>query len=366
MKTIAILTINDYDNLGNRLQNYAVQTILTSYGDTITLEKNDHKINKRRGLKAFIRRCLSKIKRIIKRIFGMSKKEPVSVNFAPRHNNFIEFNKFIRFGKEITIHNYDDINNSYDYFVVGSDQIWNPNFQPNQYVNFLEFADQNKRIALAPSIANNALTDKQKEGIRKGALGFKYLSCREEQGSKLLRELTNKECTSLIDPTLMLPTSEWDKVSKKPSFHDDSKKYILLYFLGEMTEEYKNIINNISTKYNLEIINIYDKNNIYYSCGPSEFIYLISHCEIMLTDSFHGSVFSYIYNKPFRIFERVNGMSMNSRLINLINVLHLDNLYINKDTNIDNILEVHYDKTYLENEQKKFKDYLDMCFNKER
>lgn len=362
MKKIAILTINDYDNLGNRLQNYAVQTILTNYGDTVTLQKDDHKINRRRGLKGFAGRCLRKIKRIIKKILRMQKKEEVSIYLESRHNNFIEFNKFIKFGKELTIKNYDEINKSYDYFVVGSDQIWNPNFQPNQYVTFLEFADQNKRIALAPSIANNSMTDKQKEGIKKGALGFKYLSCREEQGSKLIRELTNKECTSLLDPTLMLPTSEWDKVAKKPEYHDDTKKYILLYFLGELTEEYKTIINNISTKYNLEVINIYDKNSIYYSAGPSEFIYLISHCSIMLTDSFHGSVFSYIYNKPFRIFERINGMSMNSRLVNLINLLHLDNLYINKDTNIDNLLDVNYDRSVLESEQKKFKDYLDKAF----
>ena len=126
------------------------------------------------------------------------------------------------------------------------------------------------------------------------------------------------------------------------------------------------IINNISKRYNLKIIDIYDKNSKYYTCGPSEFIYMIKNCSIMLTDSFHGSVFSYIYNKPFRIFRRIDSIqSMNSRLENLINVLHLSNdIYINMDTfDIEHVLdEPNYDKTILDGEQKKFKDYLDKAF----
>lgn len=91
---------------------------------------------------------------------------------------------------------------------------------------------------------------------------------------------------------------------------------------------------------------------------------MVSHCEIMLTDSFHGCVFSYIYDKPFRIFEREskNVVSMNTRLTNLINVLHLDNLFLDEKTNVDNILNVNYDKTYLYIEQNKFNEYLKKCF----
>ena len=191
------------------------------------------------------------------------------------------------------------------------------------------------------------------------------MSCREQQGSDIVTRLTGRECITLIDPTLMLSSEEWDNVSKKPIFHNENDKYILLYFLGELTKEYKDIIDNTSKRYNLKVIDIYDKNSKYYSCGPSEFIYMIKHCSIMLTDSFHGSVFSYIYNKPFRIFNRVGGSSMNSRLENLINVLHLsNNISINVDNfDLDHVLdEPNYDKDVLKCEQKKFKDYLDKAF----
>ena len=363
MNKLGIITIYDKTNLGNRLQNYAVYHLLGEYGEVKNIIRTYGCENKKHRNPLF-----SKTYHKVKDVAKFFLKHNSYKIYNPRNKNFLSFNKFITNGETLDMNtDYKELDNKYDYFIAGSDQVWNPTFGVNgMHINMLSFTSSSKKIALSPSIGITSLTDDQRQEFKERLSDFKFLSCREEQGSKMIREITGRGCTTLIDPTLMLSSEEWDKVSKKPSFHDDSKKYILLYFLGEMTEEYKNIINNISIKYNLEIINIYDKNNIYYSCGPSEFIYLISHCEIMLTDSFHGSVFSYIYNKPFRIFERVNGMSMNSRLINLINVLHLDNLYINKDTNIDNILEVHYDKTYLENEQKKFKDYLDMCFKENK
>ena len=190
------------------------------------------------------------------------------------------------------------------------------------------------------------------------------MSCREQQGADLISKLVNKPVEALVDPTLMLRAEDWLKVAKRPKFHDENKKYILVYFLGELTPSYKYVLNLISKKHNLEIVNLLDKNSKYYTCGPSEFIYLVSNCELMLTDSFHGSVFSYIFNKPFRIFKREDKIkSMNSRLVNLINKLHLDeNIYFEFGKGIDNIFETNYDKSYLKQEQEKFNNYMDKVF----
>lgn len=164
----------------------------------------------------------------------------------------------------------------------------------------------------------------------------------------------------------MLSKEEWDQIIKKPVFHDENKKYVLLYFLGNLTEEYKGSIAVISDRYNLEVIDVLDKNSRYYTCGPAEFVWMIKHAELILTDSFHGSVLSYIYDKPFRIFGRVDGnVSMNSRLVNLLDKLQLsEKTYITKDSSLDNLLEVHYDKHCLEAEQKKFRKYLDEAFER--
>lgn len=359
----AIITMYDKTNLGNRLQNYAVYHLLGEYGEVNNLIRRYgcEEIKHRNPL---LLKTYHKVKDIAKYFL----KHNSYKIYNPRNKNFLSFNKFISDGETLDMKtNYKELDKKYDYFIAGSDQVWNPTFGGNgMYINMLSFTSSSKKIALSPSFGITSLTDDQRQEFKERLSDFKCLSCREEQGSQMIREITGRECTTLIDPTLMLSSEEWDKVSKKPDFHNENDKYILLYFLGEMTKEYKDIINNISKRYNLKVIDIYDKNSKYYTCGPSEFIYMIKHCSIMLTDSFHGSVFSYIYNKPFRIFKRIDSIqSMNSRLENLINVLHLSNdIYINMDTfDIEHVLDdPNYDKTILEKEQKKFKDYLDKAF----
>ena len=335
MIRICIISIVDYDNYGNRLQNYAVYKLLSmnnySILNNIVVYSKHEWVNKTNNF----------LKKIIKLFypFKLWKNRCNYINYSDNDERLFNFKYFSKLYSSNVIIKYvnktNKINrtlcdNEIDYYVVGSDQVWNPNFY-NHELSLLKFCDDKKKIALAPSIGFSKLSENYKKELKEWLPKFKYLSCREEQGSKMIREITGRECTTLIDPTLMLSSEEWDKVSKKPVFHNENDKYILLYFLGEMTKEYKDIINNISKRYNLKVIDIYDKNSKYYTCGPSEFIYMIKHCSIMLTDSFHGSVFSYIYNKPFRIFKRIDSIqSMNSRLENLINVLKLYISRLNK------------------------------------
>ena len=351
---IDILTIWDLNNYGNRLQNYAVQEILRPYGDVKTIIR--YYFAEKHG-SLMLRAIL--LRRNIKKVL---EKETM----LKRFNAFSHFSKqYIHTEKLIVTRKFKGIPKA-AYYVTGSDQVWNPySCGCGMCVNMLGFASAEKKIAVAPSISVDSLTSEQEAEFKKYLSDFKALSCREQQGADLITQITGRECTALIDPTLMLSAEEWNKVSKKPKFHNEDKKYILLYFLGNLTPEYQQIIEKISKKYGLEIINIYDKKSKYFSCGPSEFIWMVKHCEMMLTDSFHGSVFSYIYDRPFRIFKRAGGESMNSRLTNLMDKLHLDDsVYLNENDSLDNILDVHYDKTYLYEEQKKFRNYLDKAFDK--
>ena len=353
---IGIITIID-NNIGNRLQNFAVCKLLSNYSNVYTIIFENKNKNK----------FLCFIKKIIKKFFVFFIKNEKS-NFYKRNFNFSYFNRI--YIPSLTIvykeKNVKSCDESFDTFVVGSDQVWNPNFFSDMSINMLSFTKTNKKIALAPSIGVIELTDNQKSIFAKNLSDFKLLSCREEQGSKIIKEITGRECTTLIDPTLMLSKEEWSLIEKKPIFHDETKKYILLYFLGNITQDYDKFINLISEKYNLQIINIYDKKSIYYSCGPSEFIYLINHSSLILTDSFHASVFSYIFDKPLKIFNRIDdNKNMNSRLINLINILELpQSIFFDiNNCEINKILDKpNYDKTNLKKEQEKFYNYLDRAF----
>lgn len=359
MKKIGLLTINGDGNYGNKLQNYAMMHVLGRFGIVKNLKRYDN--YETRSLMAI------KIRRAIKPLFMLVKQILKKEYCYNRNQTFLKFNKYIQSEKGYICKttNYNKLNKRYDYFVCGSDQVWNPLLYPDMYINMLGFAGEGKKIAVAPSISVDVLSKTQEQMFGELLKNFNYLSCREEQGAELLRKITKKEVESLIDPTLMLTAEEWDSIAKRPKFHGVNKKYALLYFLGDLNEDYQNIIREIRDFYGLEIINILDKKSKYYSCGPSEFIYLIKNSEIVLTDSFHGSVFSYIYNKPFRIFYRQGECGyMNSRLINLINKLNLkESTYLKKGDAIDDIMNVNYDKEFLKRENEKFNKYLKKIFN---
>ncbi len=345
---IGQITLNGNFNIGNRLQCYATQVICNRYGNTTNLVSEFMREQNHVGFKG-------KVKKLLKSLFLYRQDKYRRIrerNFKNFENNICS----VKFG-------FND-NNDFDYFAVGSDQVWNLNFrETDPHIFMLGFASSHKKVALSPSIGVTTITDKQEKIFKKYLSDFVALSCREQQGAELVNKATGRECLALIDPTLMLKPNEWEEVEVKPDFHDESTKYILLYFLGQITEEYKEIINRISADSGYRIINISNPKSIYYTCGPAEFIYMVRNAELVLTDSFHGSAFSYLFNRPFKIFMRTGGESMNSRLINLVNVLHLpNNVYINTNANSSDIFTCNYDKTYLANEQTKFKAYLDNAF----
>lgn len=339
MKKVAIITIFDMGNYGNRLQNYATEEYLKKYNlkvETVINLKEDF------NLKYYIKHI---IKLIIKK----------------RYYNFYKFNKNIKFSK--TKVNYTNISkkiDNYNYYIVGSDQVWNPNFSRLNALDLLKFTDSNNKIAFSASFGITTLPIEYKDEVKEELKKFKRVSVREEQGKRIIEELTGrKDVEVLVDPTMLLTSSEWDKVSKKPSMLN-SQKYILNYFLGDLSEVRKKEIERIAKENDCAIINILDKKSPFYNIGPSEFLYLEKNAFLICTDSFHSSVFSIIYNTPFIVFERVDKEEkINSRIDTLLNKFELnDRKYNGKITK--ELLKCDYTKAYkiLEQERNKSKEFL--------
>ena len=119
------------------------------------------------------------------------------------------------------------------------------------------------------------------------------MSVREDTGKKIIEDLTNRDDIEvLIDPTMLLTIERWENVMKKPEQYR-GEKYILCYFLGNLSDEKKEAINAIAKEKKCKIINLLDKNDLYYSSGPSEFLWLEKNAELICTDSFHSSVFGF-------------------------------------------------------------------------
>ena len=349
MKSAGIVTINDNNNYGNRLQNYAVQEFLKKENIQPLTLKN---IPIKNGKDKYILRVL---KNYIKKIL----KKPSQI-FEGRRKSFSEFNENIDF-YEKEINAYSKISDQFDFFITGSDQVWNPNFGRLRDVDLLSFATPEQRISFSASFGISELPENSKKKAKKELEKFKAISVREDRGKEIVEELTGrKDVQVLVDPTMLLTSEEWDKVANKPE-QLKTDKYILNYFLGELSEERRKEIERIAKENNCEIINILDKQSSFYQTGPSEFLYLEKNAFLICTDSFHSCVFAILYNRPFVVFDREDSnVKMNSRLDTLLKKFKLENRWY-KDKITEEQLKVDYKEPYiiLEEERKKAKEFLE-------
>ncbi len=349
---VGIITINDNNNYGNRLQNYAVQEFMKKEKNECYTLKNIPQLNGKEKI------LLKFIKYIITKDRNKEKNKK-------RVKAFNEFNKNINFSKHYYITPYTKIYKKFDYFITGSDQVWNPNFGRLRDVDLLSFAKPEQRIAFSASFAINKLPEESKNKTKKELEKFNAISVREDRGKEIVEELTGrKDVQVLVDPTMLLTSEEWDKVAKKPE-QLKTDKYILNYFLGELSEKRRKDIEKIAKENNCEIINMLDKNSPFYQTGPSEFLYLEKNAFLICTDSFHSCVFAILYNRPFIVFDREDSsVKMNSRLDTLLKKFELHNRWY-KGEIIEEQLEVDYEETHriLEEERKKAKKFLQEVYD---
>lgn len=349
-KKIGILTLCGNDNCGNKLQNYASIYFLKKMGfDSETIwVTNPFKDNSLKQILRFLKR----------KIFDRT-------IYYKRSKYFLRFNKLLNIKKTIIADcDIKKLHNYYDYFFVGSDQVWNPNSFDNEGIYFLEGSELKKNISFSASFGVADIPEKMKEWYFNGLNNFNYISVREDRGREIIEELTNKEAKVLIDPTMLLTSEEWNIISKKPKNFDklNNNKYILNYFLGNLPEDRKKEIDRIAKENNCSIINILDKNDPFYYCGPSEFLFLEKNAFLICTDSFHSSVFAFLFDKPFIVFDREqsNKENMNSRIETLINKFQLKNRkYNNKNITKENICH-DYTESYkiLEKERLISKEFI--------
>ncbi|MBQ6432117.1 MAG: polysaccharide pyruvyl transferase family protein [Oscillospiraceae bacterium] len=204
-------------------------------------------------------------------------------------------------------------------FVCGSDQVWNPYFHTNSMIEFLQFAPERKRIALAPSFGISQLPECRKRDFSEWIASIPHLSVREDAGAKLIKGLTGRDSKVLLDPTFALTADDWRTFAREPE-QKPQGEYVFCYFLGNEINRYVRYIEQYAKRNNCEIVNICDIRDLrYYDIDPQEFVWLLDHARAIFTDSFHGTAFSINLQKPFVVFERVEGgSSMSSRISSVL------------------------------------------------
>lgn len=335
MKKIAIITINHGNNYGNKLQNYAMQEIYKKLDldvETIafspTIDTSKFVVSK------------NLIKRIYNKINNKFQKIRYKDVTRRRIENFDKFNKFIKFSKIYTEENYEEINGLYDYYSVGSDQVWNPCFHDFSQLYLLKNIESQNKFSYAASFGIDNLPSNYIEMFRSNLSDFKYISCREKSGVTIVKDVLNLNAVEVLDPTFLLTRKDWEKVIEEPK-ELKTNEYILLYFLGSIDKVDLKCIKKYAKKKKLKIIDIMDMNKEYYTYNPSQFLGLIKNASLVLTDSFHATLFSILFNKEFLVYKRQGiTVDMSTRIKNLLDEFNYsNNIYTGDFDNIKRIDE---------------------------
>lgn len=312
---VAQMTLDGYFNYGNILQKYALHRTLKKFADDTEVLWNEP-LN-------FILDT-GNVNAWLKPLPKNTDSSSVQKHFlreTVRSSKIKEFeNRYIKTRFEIPY--LEEIADEYDFFVVGSDQVWHPGLTSEKM--FLEFVPRKKRIAYAASIASPVIPPQVKEFYRRAISGFDYVSVREEKAVELIKELTGQNAVLLLDPTMTLTPKEWLDIAQKPSWLDEKyeRGYILTYYLrGEAPP----IIKALADYLKLPLINLLDWNNYWhYIISPEEFVYLFSKASLIFTNSFHGVIFSILFRRPFMNAEVDQNKGMSTRIPGLLKMFRLE------------------------------------------
>lgn len=220
-------------------------------------------------------------------------------------------------------------------FVCGSDQIWCSTTLYVDPLMYLQFAPKEKRIAYAPSIGRDFIPNYNRRIMKKFISEIPSVSIREEVGRELIKSLIDKDVPVVVDPTLLIAKENWDFLKRK---YETERKYILCYFLDIPSKNTQHRIAKTAKEKGLTIVALYnqlriceeeDCNILYLSAGPREFLGLIEDAEMVITDSYHGMLFSIIYQKKFWSIERAYTIyDQSSRQRSLLTQVNLMDRYL--------------------------------------
>lgn len=366
-KKIGIITFHNSYNCGSMLQAYALQQVI----DRMTGRKSEIVDFSNEGQQKLygVRQPNDSLKNIIKNIILAPRLKKIARNYESyerfKKRNFRLSNRPIH--KSVDLSDAD-----YDIVVAGSDQIWNITIADGDDAYFLPWVKNARKVAYAPSFGAKNIVEFADDPTRYADYlrGFSNLSIRERNGLEWLQNLTGKSAELLLDPTLLLNQDDYAEIES----HELKllPRYIFYYSPG-YSRDINKLVHRISQKYKLPVIAFNTKT--FYVKGmqfsgfklpeienPSTYLQLIKNAEIIITTSFHGTVFSTIYRKKFWTVKNGGMFGNDDRVKTLMHLLDLEDrmIPIEFDGAFDYLKEKDYDRyeRLLEKEQEKAYKYL--------
>lgn len=351
MKKVGIITVPYYENFGSVLQAFALKTYIEKYqgyrADIIPFQPKYQEYIYFRDL-GLQKKYLEK-----QELFNQFRKEHLDLPQKPVDED--ELQSF-----------------NYDYYIAGSDQIWNPEITKLHSAYFLKFAPKDKvKISYAASMALNPKKQTVNDKIFANLIpNLDYISIREKTHQNYLQQFTHKKVETVIDPTMLLNAEDYTEIISENS--DMKEPYLLLYFLTHDSSavDYGNMM---AKKFGLKLIHYFadypdrvfiNDSKSFAFAGPKEFLGYVKNASLVLTNSFHGTVFSILFERPFYTYTAKRDML--SRVLDLTEMLGLEDRRFNSQTDLSKInlkVDLLSARMKLKREREKGRDFLNKSIN---
>ena len=277
-------------------------------------------------------------------IYSSSKHPVIAKLRKKRFNDFHKLNT--KLSKTYTSYSqlYDEVH-EYDVYMVGSDQVWNPNNGTNLAPFFLTFAPKNSvKVSFASSFGVESISKQYYSQYKEWLNNIDFLATREQDGVNIIKEVTGRQAEHVCDPTMLLTKEQWQGLMKP---YNSNSPYILLFMFKNLNYAvdlayelqkktgYKIIRvckNEMPVENDDKILNIRD-------FGPAEFLGIYSSASIIITTSFHGTVFSLLFEKPFYTITP-QSKNNNSRQQGILKFFGLEGRLLKEDQTLPDLTDI--------------------------
>ena len=317
---VGILTFQCADNFGAMLQTYGLKTYLNQNGIRADVIRYDPPfMTGRYWLIPYFPYLGKKHMRRMYKI-ARSRFETFRVNLRAGGIFFIRRARMRQFREEylvekgqprlLSINRFQKL--PYAYYIVGSDQIWNPDITcglRKAYFGAFDNKKKKKVIAYGASFGGTSLASQFGEEFFALIQNVDAVSVREEEAIPYVKQFYKKDVISVLDPVFFLEKNIWQKMEHKP----DRRRFIFVY-ITEKNQELSDYVCKLSQEKNLPVVEISADERLTtgkatavdFSAGPSEFLGYIHRAEYVVSNSFHAVAFSIIYQKQFLAFTHSN------------------------------------------------------------
>ena len=321
----------------------------------------------------------------IQKKLAFRKHPEIASNVAKRKAGFLAFDEQFKSHLSEEYENYgalkEKCGRKYSCVLTCSDQLWSPSALGSGFYNLMFAPDEMQKVSWASSFGVSQIPWYQKRRTAQYLQRIQKISMRENRGAEIVKELTGKEVPVLMDPVFAFDKAEWEKMI--PAAQPEFEPYIFCYFLGD-NPSHRAAAKELAEKTGKKIVTLRHLDRYVagdeafgdyapYDVDPVRFLNILRNADCVCTDSFHGTAFSILCEKPFLVFNRYSDQSTNSknsRIDSVCQNLHLESRRFCADQDVTDTMNAPIDfqsvRQLVQQYRDKTKGFLQQAFFENR